>query len=119
MRIGICEMKQFSKLFFKGVKDDTFFESCGVADVITTCLAGRNRKVAKARAETGKSFDVLEKEMLNGQKLQGTLTSKDVNTMLNRVGKEGEFPLFTAVYRIVYDDVDPNKLLSMLHASSI
>lgn len=37
MRIGLREMKALSKLLFPSVKDSTFFESCGVADVITTC----------------------------------------------------------------------------------
>lgn len=71
IRIGLQEMRQFAKLQFAGVKDETFFESCGVADLITTCSGGRNRKVAEARVTTGKSFEELEKEMLNGQKLQG------------------------------------------------
>lgn len=37
MRIGLREMRAFSKLMFSTVKDTTFFESCGVADLITTC----------------------------------------------------------------------------------
>lgn len=37
MRIGLREMKAFSKMLFSSVKDSTFFESCGVADLITTC----------------------------------------------------------------------------------
>lgn len=37
MRIGLREMKAFSKLMFSSVRDSTFFESCGVADLITTC----------------------------------------------------------------------------------
>ncbi|XP_028110526.1 glycerol-3-phosphate dehydrogenase [NAD(+)]-like [Camellia sinensis] len=40
MRIGLREMKAFSKLLFSSVKDSTFFESCGVADLITTCWPG-------------------------------------------------------------------------------
>ncbi|KAJ3413107.1 Glycerol-3-phosphate dehydrogenase [Chytridiales sp. JEL 0842] len=114
IRIGLMEMRKFSKTFYEGVKDDTFFESCGVADVITTCFGGRNRKVAEARVITGKSFDLLEKEMLNGQKLQGTLTAKEVYQILRLRGmKDDEFPLFTQVYKICYEGAPPSSITSI------
>lgn len=94
IRIGLLEMQRFSKLFYEGVQDGTFFESCGVADVITTCFGGRNRKVAEAFVRTGKSFDVLEKEMLNGQKLQGTGTALDIHEILVRSGHVKEYLIF-------------------------
>uniref|UniRef100_A0A3B4X0J3 glycerol-3-phosphate dehydrogenase (NAD(+)) n=1 Tax=Seriola lalandi dorsalis TaxID=1841481 RepID=A0A3B4X0J3_SERLL len=82
------EMIAFAKLFSKNdcVSTATFLESCGVADLITTCYGGRNRRVAEAFAKTGKSIEELEKEMLNGQKLQGPATSAEVYHILRQKG---------------------------------
>lgn len=77
-------------------------------------MGGRNRKIAEAHVLTGKSFDVLEQEMLNGQKLQGTGTAKEIHEILLRKGAVKEFPLFTAVYRIVYEGLPAKELTSSL-----
>lgn len=111
LRIGITEMKKFSHMFYTGIKNETFFESCGIADLITTCYGGRHRKIAEAHVLTGKTFSELEKEMLNGQKLQGTLTSKEINQILTQRGLVDEFPLFTAVYRICYENLCPSHII--------
>lgn len=57
IRIGLAEMKRFIDLFApinESERWETFFESCGVADLITTCFGGRNRKLAEAHVRTGK-----------------------------------------------------------------
>ncbi|KAG1466919.1 hypothetical protein G6F56_004601 [Rhizopus delemar] len=104
IRLGLMEMRKFGQTFFGTVEDTTFFESCGVADLITTCSGGRNRKVAEAFAITKKPIDVLEKELLNGQKLQGTLTAQEVYHFLSSRQMANDFPLFTTVYRIIYEN---------------
>ncbi|KAG0000053.1 glycerol-3-phosphate dehydrogenase [Entomortierella chlamydospora] len=111
IRIGLYEMRKFAQMFYKDVKDETFFESCGVADLITTCAGGRNRKVAEAHVTTGKSFDQLELEMLNGQKLQGTSTAKDMYGILSKKGLCHEFPLMTTIYRICYENLPSIKIV--------
>jgi glycerol-3-phosphate dehydrogenase (NAD+) len=111
IRLGLLEMKKFAKMFFTGVQDATFLESCGVADLITTCYGGRNRKVAEAMVLSGKSLEVLEQELLNGQKLQGTLTAKEVFEILSRQDLLKEFPLFVTIYRISYESLPASHIV--------
>lgn len=74
--------------FFPDASPDTFsHHSAGVADLITTSFGGRNRKCAEAFVRTGKSFDVLEEELLDGQKLQGAVTSKEIYEFLEARGR--------------------------------
>lgn len=112
IRIGLKEMIKFCKIFYDGIEDDTFLESCGVADLITTCYGGRNRLAADAFAKAGgsKTLEEIETELLAGQKLQGTLTAKEVNHVLKMKGLEDQFPLFTTVYKISYEGMPAEKI---------
>ncbi|KAI9796140.1 MAG: glycerol-3-phosphate dehydrogenase [Piccolia ochrophora] len=103
MRVGLLEMVKFGKLYFAdSVHAGTFTEeSAGVADLITSCSGGRNARCAKLAVERGVSIDEVERTELNGQKLQGTLTAIEINGYLKAKGQEAEFPLFTAVNRIL------------------
>eukprot|EP00069_Balaena_mysticetus_P005994 bmy_18291T0 len=117
IRLGLMEMIAFARIFCKGqVSTATFLESCGVADLITTCYGGRNRRVAEAFARTGKTIEELEKEMLNGQKLQGPQTSAEVYRILKQKGLLDKFPLFTAVYQICYEGRPVQEMLSCLQS---
>merc|ERR1711936_1163576 len=111
IRLGLKEMMKYGDTFYPGGNHSTYFESCGVADLITTCYGGRNRKVSQAFVTTRKSIAELETEMLNGQKLQGPETAAEVNYVLKAKGLESEFPLFTTVHRICIGELEPKDLL--------
>ncbi|KAH7487896.1 hypothetical protein PRIC1_011552 [Phytophthora ramorum] len=113
IRIGLSEMKKFCFKYFDGVKEDTFFESCGIADLITTCFGGRNRKCAEAFVTQKTTWEELEQTMLNGQMLQGTLTSKEVYGILKEHNAIDQFPLFAAIYRIAFEGADPKTITQL------
>ncbi|KAL3683270.1 hypothetical protein R1sor_001292 [Riccia sorocarpa] len=113
MRIGLKEMIKLSKLLFPSVQDATFIESCGVADLIASCLGGRNRKVAEAFAKHGgkKSFSELEGELLKGQKLKGVVTAAEVFSFLKAKKWEESFPLFSTVHSIATGQIPPSAIV--------
>ncbi|KAM3878260.1 glycerol-3-phosphate dehydrogenase [NAD(+)], cytoplasmic-like [Diretmus argenteus] len=116
IRLGLMEMIAFAKVFCTNcpVSPSTFLESCGIADLITTCYGGRNRKIGEAFVKTGKTIEELEKEMLNGQKLQGPATASEVNHILKSKNMVDKFPLFNAVYQICFNGHPVKELISCL-----
>eukprot|EP00521_Asterionellopsis_glacialis_P008488 CAMPEP_0195280496 /NCGR_PEP_ID=MMETSP0707-20130614/135_1 /TAXON_ID=33640 /ORGANISM="Asterionellopsis glacialis, Strain CCMP134" /LENGTH=396 /DNA_ID=CAMNT_0040339233 /DNA_START=236 /DNA_END=1426 /DNA_ORIENTATION=- len=125
LRVGLCEIAKFSHMFFDGVKDETFMQSCGMADLITTCYGGRNRKCAEAFAisrltcdeekkDEGNNFqidpdmecqnmwDKIESDLLNGQKLQGTPAAKEVHALLSSRNLLQTFPLMDTIFQIAF-----------------
>ena len=115
LRVGLREMARFCHMFFENVKDDTFMQSCGMADLITTCYGGRNRKCAEAFARKclsnnlrldekmcQKLWGEIESNLLNGQKLQGTLTAQEVYCLLETRGLLDSFPLIKTTYEIAF-----------------
>jgi len=128
IRIGLMEMIKYSNMHHSNQDQSsskefprlsTFFESCGVADLITTCYGGRNRRVSEAFVTTGKSFSELEAEMLGGQKLQGPETAAEVNFMLKQKGLEDQFPLFTTVHKICTGQMKVQEFIDQLRSHPI
>ncbi|WVR05919.1 glycerol-3-phosphate dehydrogenase (NAD(+)) [Kwoniella sp. DSM 27419] len=115
LRIGLKEMTEFCLEFFEGSQRETFSnESAGIADLITTCYGGRNRKCAEEFAKTGQSFDIIEKKLLNGQKLQGTATAEEVHNFLRARKRVYAYPLFEKVYQIAFEGMAPKQLVQGL-----
>ncbi|CCE66220.1 hypothetical protein TPHA_0P00620 [Tetrapisispora phaffii CBS 4417] len=114
-RVGLGEIIKFGQTFFPESKVETYYkESAGVADLITTCSGGRNVKVARLMATSGKSAEECEKELLNGQSAQGIITAKEVHDWLKQCNKVDEFPLLNAVYEIVYNNVPMSSIPEMI-----
>jgi len=120
IRLGLKEMIRFCRLFYaEGFQQSTFFESCGVADLVTTCYGGRNLKVSlefTKRLQEGKDVTIkeCEAELLNGQKLQGPETAAEVHVMLKEEKKLDQFPLFVAVHEICTKKIPPTELIPRL-----
>ncbi|KAL1410639.1 hypothetical protein Q8F55_004656 [Vanrija albida] len=115
LRIGLKEMTDFCLEFFDGAQRSTFSnESAGVADLITTCYGGRNRKCAEEFVKSGSSFDDIERRLLNGQKLQGTATAEEVHAFLQAHGRVDGYPLFERVYQIAFKGLAPAQLVKGL-----
>ena len=114
-------MQKFCEVFYgdRKIKNETFLESCGVADLVTTYFGGRNRKCAeifvKCLKDKPKTWDVIEAEELNGQKLQGTGTAKDVMKCIDK--KDGvsatDFPLFNVIHKIAFEGAAPETLIEI------
>jgi len=113
IRLGMKEIRQFAKLFYKGTIDATFWDSCGIADLITTCYGGRNRRCAEFFVKSGKSWNIIERELLKGQKLQGTHTARDVYVFLKARNMRHLFPLFTTVYQIADTGLPPKRIIEV------
>lgn len=112
IRMGLVEMKNLMQTLYPTVQSATFFESCGVADLITTCYGGRNRQCAAKFAEVNgsKSWETIEQEELNGQKLQGTHTLKKIWKIIERKGLTKSYPFFHRVYQIAFEKLQPSEI---------
>ncbi|XP_052017508.1 glycerol-3-phosphate dehydrogenase 1-like protein [Apodemus sylvaticus] len=117
IRLGLVEMITFTRIFCKSqVSTATFLESCGLANLITTCYRRSDCKVSKTFPRTGKTIEKLEKELLNGQALQGLETSALVYQFLKHKRLLAKFPLFITVYRICYEGTPPTEILTCLQS---
>ncbi|KAK9451363.1 NAD-dependent glycerol-3-phosphate dehydrogenase N-terminus-domain-containing protein [Limtongia smithiae] len=115
IRRGLLEMTKFGREFFPECEAATFTEeSCGVADVITSCAGGRNHKLGVALITSKRPIFELEEDLLKGQKAQGVTTAQEVHEFLEKRGMAQDFPLFTAVNDIIFNGLDSYALPQIL-----
>ncbi|CAJ1453511.1 unnamed protein product [Effrenium voratum] len=115
LRRGLGEIARLIQELFPTSSPDTLLESCGLADLLTTCYSGRNRRCAQAFAEDPESsWEQIEAEQLQGQKLQGPSTCIDVQSIIQKRGLEGKFPLFTAIHKAVMKEIKPEEVFNCI-----
>ena len=127
IRQGLEEIASFCRVFAGDSFDvATLLKSCGVADLIATCFGGRNRLcsaefvrrlAAEGDAPHGESaltklWTDIERDLLQGQKLQGLGTCDEVHSCLvaRRLAGSGSFPLLEKIYAIARLGADPHSL---------
>ncbi len=134
LRIGLVEMSKLANTFFPDeVQETTILQSCGVADLITTCFGGRNRKCAEAfgrqktkqngikifnKNECMQIWNQIEKDILNGQKLQGTLTCLEAYECLKAKDLLSSFPLLQTIHDISFNDMPVSNIVDGIKTTS-
>ncbi|XP_052830082.1 glycerol-3-phosphate dehydrogenase [NAD(+)], cytoplasmic [Octopus bimaculoides] len=114
VRLGMLEIIEFIDFFFKESNLRTYFESCGLADLVTTCHGGRNRKLGEALVYSNKTLIELEEEILKGQSFQGPLVAKAVFEILKSKKMVEKFPIFVAVHLICQRKMKTSEFINSL-----
>eukprot|EP00296_Roombia_truncata_P008265 JP446742.1.p1 GENE.JP446742.1~~JP446742.1.p1 ORF type:complete len:250 (-),score=77.00 JP446742.1:131-847(-) len=118
IRIGLQEIIRFTSEFYgDSVQSSTFLESCGLADMITTCFGGRNVKCAEAFVRLGQTWEEVEQSLLGGQKLAGTPCCKELLRVLRARGLVDKFPLFRNIHAIAFESAPPQSLINNLDSA--
>ena len=121
LREGFVEIFDFAKMMFpeRGVDILTMIESCGFGDIVASSYGGRNRKCAEYFVKSGKSFKECEAELLNGQKLQGTLAAAEVYKILVERKATEKFPLLTTIQLISERKVEPAEIINYRNHAAV
>lgn len=114
MRWGMLEMMRFVRIIDASADFGTILESCGVADLMVSCITGRNAKCGERMARENLTIEEIEKDM-GGQKLQGTLCVYEVMMYLRKKNMEDDFPVFRTIYNICYGKAKCNEILSVFN----
>lgn len=107
---GINEMLRFGKVF--NARPETFYSFAGMGDLIltTTSSLSRNKTFGLEIAKSEKS----PQEIIDSQRsvVEGYKTTKAAYNLAQKYKIRA--PLFDGVYQILYNDVEPSKVLAKL-----
>jgi glycerol-3-phosphate dehydrogenase (NAD+) len=116
VRLGLAEMLTFSRLLYPNTRTETFLQSCGVADLITSCYSSKIQVMADTFIKAGsyKAIARMEKIVLEGRKLNGPPAAREVYSALTSRNLQAKFPLFTSIHKICIGELAPEQLIDCL-----
>lgn len=122
---GLRDMYTFIKNMFPKTSSATFLESAGIADLMATCYGGRNLKCGTRFGEllldqggsldpTAKTnlWDQIEKDVLQGQSLQGTKTILELYPILEELNLTSQVPIISGTYQSAFREGGCDKVMA-------
>ena len=70
------------------------------------------------KGEGKKSWQEIEKELLGGQKLQGTLTAQEIWPVMKEHNLLERLPLFTTIYQVAFEGKPAKSIVELDHAAT-
>ncbi|MCH8012006.1 MAG: NAD(P)-dependent glycerol-3-phosphate dehydrogenase [Candidatus Marinimicrobia bacterium] len=106
---GIVEITRLGEVL--GAKRETFSGLSGIGDLIVTCLSqySRNRSIGEKIGKGMKLKEILDEMHMVAE---GVKTSKSVYELSKKL--EVEMPICTAVYDVLFNDVNPEHAVKRL-----
>ncbi len=111
MTRGLAEIGRLGAIL--GGQPETFMGLAGLGDLALTCTdnQSRNRRMGLALA-AGKTIEQAKAEIQ--QEVEGVNTTREVYRLARKLGVE--MPITDAVYRVLYEDLDPRQAVrDLLH----
>jgi glycerol-3-phosphate dehydrogenase (NAD+) len=68
---------------------------------------------AFVRGKGVRSWEEIEQELLEGQKLQGTLTAQEIWPMMKEHRLCEKLPLLTTIYKIAFESTNPEAIVAL------
>ena len=105
LRVGFCVLAE--EILFNGVRR----AGLGLGDLVLTCTddQSRNRRMGLTLA---RGASVQEAEAAIGQVVEGVGTTREIERAASRYG--AEMPICHAVYRVLYEGLDPREAVRAL-----
>ncbi|KII68242.1 Glycerol-3-phosphate dehydrogenase [NAD(+)], cytoplasmic [Thelohanellus kitauei] len=95
---------------------DVFLQSFGLDDLIATCFGGRNVRAAEVFARDKKTLEEIERDLLNGQKLQGPGTIMTVHSILKSKNIISNFPFMEYIFKVLNENEPAESVIHVFNS---